>query len=70
MGEMEPIAIVGIACRFPGADDPAALWQLLQDGRDAITEVPGDRWNVDDYYDPAPATPGKMHTRWVAFWTR
>jgi acyl transferase domain-containing protein len=67
MGKMEPIAIVGMACRFPGADSPAALWKLLQDGRDAITEVPGDRWNVDDYYDPVPATPGKMHTRWGGF---
>ena len=64
---MEPIAIVGMACRFPGADSPAALWKLLQDGRDAITEVPADRWNVDDYYDPVPATPGKMHTRWGGF---
>jgi acyl transferase domain-containing protein len=50
-----------------GADSPAALWKLLQDGRDAITEVPADRWNVDDYYDPVPATPGKMHTRWGGF---
>jgi acyl transferase domain-containing protein len=67
MGEMEPIAIVGMACRFPGADDPTALWKLLQDGRDAITEVPGNRWNVEDYYDPTPATHGKMHTRWGGF---
>jgi cyclopropane fatty-acyl-phospholipid synthase-like methyltransferase/3-oxoacyl-(acyl-carrier-protein) synthase len=59
--------VVSLRNDFPGADSPAALWKLLQDGRDAITEVPGDRWNVDDYYDPVPATPGKMHTRWGGF---
>ncbi len=39
----EPIAVVGLACRFPGADSPEELWQLLVDGRDAIGEVPPDR---------------------------
>ena len=67
MGEMEPIAIVGMACRFPGADNLSALWKLLEEGRDTITEVSSDRWNVDDYYDPVPATPGKMSTRWGGF---
>ena len=59
----EPIAIVGIGCRFPGANNPEAFWRLLRDGVDAIAEVPGDRWNVDAYYDPNPDTPGKMYTR-------
>jgi acyl transferase domain-containing protein/acyl carrier protein len=64
----EPIAIVGMSCRFPdGADNPDAYWQLLRDGRDAISEVPSDRWNLADYYDPNVETPGKMYTRYGAF---
>lgn len=59
-----PIAIVGIGCRFPGgADSPDAFWKLLQNGVDAIGRVPEDRWDVDAYYDPDPAAPGKMHLR-------
>ncbi len=63
----EPIAIVGMACRFPGADNPAEFWQLLRDGVDAITEVPPSRFDVDAVYDPAPEAPGKMYTRWGGF---
>src|SRR6202171_630208 len=64
----EPIAIVGIGCRFPGgANNPASYWRLLCDGVDAITEVPKDRWNIDDYYDPDPSALGKMASRWGAF---
>ncbi|WP_293062787.1 type I polyketide synthase, partial [Moorena sp. SIO3F7] len=64
----EPIAVVGMACRFPGgADSPQKLWQLLSDGVDAITEIPSQRWNVDNYYDPNPETPGKMFTRLGGF---
>ena len=60
----EPIAIIGMSCRFPGgADNPATFWKLLREGGDAIAEVPADRWHLDDYYDPDPATPGKMYTR-------
>jgi acyl transferase domain-containing protein len=64
---MEPIAIIGMACRFPGAEDSGTFWQFLRDGRDAITEVPLDRWDSKAFYDPTPATPGKMHTRWGGF---
>jgi acyl transferase domain-containing protein/acyl carrier protein len=63
----DPIAIIGIGCRFPGANDPAAFWQLLRDGVDAIREVPADRFDQKAFYDPDPATPGKMNTRWGGF---
>ena len=64
----EPIAIVGMACRFPGgASTPEAFWDLLHEGVDAITEVPPDRWNVDAFYDPDSTAPGKMHSRWGGF---
>ena len=62
--KVEPIAIIGMSCRFPGgADSPEAFWQLLNDGVDAIAEVPKDRWKIDDYYDPNPDSPGKIVTR-------
>ncbi|MEN0064951.1 MAG: SDR family NAD(P)-dependent oxidoreductase [Myxococcota bacterium] len=48
----EPIAIVGMACRFPGASTPDALWDLLKRGDQPIVEVPTDRWDVDAWYDP------------------
>src|SRR5262249_49437041 len=47
-----PIAIVGMACRFPGARDLDAYWALLRDGVDAIGHVPRDRWDNDALYDP------------------
>ena len=64
----EPIAIVGIGCRFPGgADSPESFWRMLRDGVDAITQVPADRWDIEAFFDADPATPGKMYTRWGAF---
>jgi len=64
----EPIAIVGMGCRFPGeAEDPDGFWRMLRDGVDAIREVPPDRWDVDEYYDPDPSAPCKMSTRWGGF---
>jgi microcystin synthetase protein McyG len=60
----EPIAIVGMSCRFPGgANSPAAYWELLAGGRDAICEVPRDRWDIDAYFDPDPDAPARMSTR-------
>ncbi|MGE3806112.1 MAG: SDR family NAD(P)-dependent oxidoreductase, partial [Gemmataceae bacterium] len=59
----EPIAIVGLSCRFPGGEGPDAYWQLLAEGREAVREVPADRWDVDAYYDPDPDLPGKMYVR-------
>ncbi|WP_175671510.1 non-ribosomal peptide synthetase/type I polyketide synthase [Burkholderia ambifaria] len=67
----EPIAVIGMACRFPGrSDTPSAFWQLLDHARDAVAEVPGERWDIDRYYDPDPSTPGKMATRHGAFLER
>lgn len=63
----EPIAIVGIGCRFPGAGNPDEFWKLLSGGVDAIREVPKSRWDVDAFYDPEPATPEKMNTRYGGF---
>lgn len=64
---MESIAIIGLGCRFPGAINPESFWQLLQNGVDAITEVPKARWDIDQFYDPEPGKPGKMSTRWGGF---
>src|SRR5947207_15010080 len=63
----EPIAIVGIGCRFPGADSLESFWRLLRDGVDAIGEIPADRFDVSSYYDPTPATPGKLASRQGGF---
>ena len=64
----EPIAILGIGCRLPGGvRTPGALWEILHHGVDAITEVPADRWDIDEFYDPDPARAGHMSTRWGGF---
>jgi acyl transferase domain-containing protein len=63
----EPIAIIGIGCRFPSAQGPEAFWNLLCEGVDAITEIPSDRFDVGDVYDPKPGIPGKLSTRWGGF---
>lgn len=59
----EPIAIIAVACRFPGSPDPDAYWELLAGGVDAIREIPEDRFDVDEFYDPEQQTPGKIYTR-------
>ncbi len=63
-----PLAIVGMACRFPGgADDPRAFWELLRAGTDAITEVPAERWNAARFHHANASAPGRMVTRWGGF---
>jgi len=62
----EPIAVIGMACRFPGADTPEAFWALLHNGVDRVAPIPADRWAVADYYAPTPATPGKSYVREAA----
>ncbi len=63
----EPIAIVAVACRFPGARDPEAFWEELANAVDAIREIPDDRFDVDEYYDPDPEAPGKIYTRYGGY---
>ena len=64
----EPIAIVGMSCRFPGGvTTPERFWVLLREGISAVTEIPADRWDVDEYYDADPTSAGKMHTRYGGF---
>ncbi|WP_308211458.1 type I polyketide synthase [Actinomadura rupiterrae] len=61
----EPVAIVGMSCRFPGGVvSPEGLWEVVAAGRDVISEFPGDRgWDVTAIFDPEPGTPGKSYTR-------
>jgi acyl transferase domain-containing protein/acyl carrier protein len=66
----EPIAIVGLSCRFPGADDPEELWSLLREGRETVSEVPADRWDAAAWFDPRPGVPGKSYTRRGGFLRR
>ena len=63
-----PIAIVGMGCRFPGGvNDAESFWDLLIEGRDAITTVPGWRYDVEKLYDPDPHAKGKVATKWGGF---
>ncbi|MBE9103286.1 SDR family NAD(P)-dependent oxidoreductase, partial [Vacuolonema iberomarrocanum] len=63
----ESIAIVGMGCRFPGAHGLDAFWKLLRDGVDAISEIPCDRWDIQQYYDPDLRQPGKTPVRYGGF---
>ncbi|MCY1071296.1 beta-ketoacyl synthase N-terminal-like domain-containing protein [Nannocystis sp. RBIL2] len=60
---LEPVAVVGIGCRFPGAADPAAYWSLLRAGRHAIGDVPPSRWDAAALYDADPQRPGRTLCR-------
>lgn len=66
----EPIAVIGMGCRFPGGIENAEDFQrLLAEGRDAIGPVPHDRWDMEAYFHPEPGTPGKMSSREGGFLT-
>ncbi len=62
------IAVVGLGCRFPGgANDPPAFWELLKSSRDAISETPADRWNLQKFYSAGKTIPGKTQSRWGGY---
>src|ERR1700738_2181824 len=63
-----PVAVIGMACRLPGGiDSPQRLWEALLRGDDLVTEIPPDRWDADEYYDPEPGVPGRSVSKWGAF---
>lgn len=66
--DMEPIALVGIGCRFPGGiSDTKSFWELLVSKKDGIVEIPAERWNLQRFYDPEPNKPGKIYVRQGGF---
>src|SRR5579871_3088413 len=68
--QKEPIAIIGVGCRFPyDADTPEKFWELLREGRSIRSEVPSSRWDVEAYYhrDKENLPPGKTYTRHASF---
>ncbi len=70
-GAPEPIAIIGMGCRFPGgAESPEAFWRILEEGVDVIKEVPPDRWDVDAAADPTGDDAERMSRRWGGFLDR
>ena len=58
----DSVAIIGLGCRFPGADGIEEYWDLLREGRDGTIDIPADRWDLDELYDPEPK-PGKMYVK-------
>ncbi|OBH56511.1 type I polyketide synthase [Mycobacterium sp. E2479] len=65
---LTPIAVIGMACRLPGGiASPDQLWEALLRGDDLVTEIPPDRWDADEYYDPQAGVPGRSVCKWGAF---
>ncbi len=63
-----PVAVVGMSCRLPGGiDSPELLWDALLRGDDLITEIPADRWDAEDLYDPERGAPGRSVSKWGGF---
>ena len=64
----EPIAVIGMACRFPGGcTTPEKFWNFLKQKGDGVTDIPSERWDIEEFYDPNPGTPGKMYLRQANF---
>ncbi|GIJ29511.1 hypothetical protein Vqi01_46730 [Micromonospora qiuiae] len=66
-GESLDIAIIGMSARYPGARDYREFWRNLMAGHDTVTEVPADRWNLDEIYAPWPPQPGRTYARWGGY---
>lgn len=67
MNTAEPVAVIGMGCRFPGAAGVEEFWNLLEGNTDAVTRVPADRFDVTSLYDPEPGTPHKLISRHGGF---
>lgn len=63
MNEDNDIAIVGIGCMFPGAENLEEFWKVLVNGEDHVQDIPPERFNVEAYYDPDPDHPYKSYVR-------
>ncbi len=64
----EPIAIIGMGCRFPGgANDPYQFWENIKNGLDCLESTPNTRWNTDTYFSKVKGKKGKMNTRWGGY---
>jgi Beta-ketoacyl synthase, N-terminal domain len=62
-----PVAVIGMGCRLPGGiDSPEQLWEAVLLGDDLITEIPADRWDADEHWDPERGVPGRSESRWGA----
>ncbi|MEH2166040.1 MAG: polyketide synthase [Nostoc sp.] len=63
----DSIAIIGIACRFPGANNYHQFWRNLQQGINSITEIPSERWDIQKFYSTKPEEPNKSISKWGGF---
>jgi polyketide synthase PksN len=63
----EPIAVVGMACRFPQSPTLEAFWRNLEEGRNLVTEVPASRWDVERFFSPDKSAPYKSYSKWGGF---
>ena len=70
MEKYTEIAIVGIGCRFPGADDIRGFWRVLKNGENHVIDIPDTRWNIASFYDADPSAPGKSYVKKAGLVTR
>lgn len=63
MDDEDDIAIIGVGCRFPGADNIDEFWRVLVNGENHVKDIPSDRWNNDAFYDENKDVPGKSYVK-------